>query len=307
MADAERDLIIAVTTYRRTDALAVLLPAIDRQAQEFTDRDVRRIVVDNDPDQSAADVAAHAGWEYAAEERAGIGAARHRALAAGAGRDLVVMLDDDLTPEEGWLRALVSTWSALRPTAVMGLVRYHWPEGTDPWLSEGGFFRRQEHPTGTRLPSLATGNVLIDAADAARRGVQFDADRGLAGGEDTQFGAALVAAGGTIVACAESVAHEEIPAHRATRDFVRRRAISHGESRSRMRLEPLQGARLAVTRAVLLAGGALRWAAFSAANALAHLRRDVPSQARFRRRAWFALGRIRGATGRFGAEYARTS
>lgn len=303
----ERTIVVVVTTYRRAGALVALLPAVAAQAAALTDHTVRTVVVDNDPDESARSVTADAGWEYVAEPHAGIGAARHRALAAGEGRDLVVMLDDDLTPEPGWLDALVAAWMEYRPSVVMGYVRYVWPEGTDPWIAAGGFLRRTRYPTGTTLDSLATGSVLIDSADAARRGVQFDPALDLAGGEDTKFGAQLLAAGGTIIASGDAVAREEIPRERATVAFVKRRAISHGESRSRVSLEPVHGARLVVKRGVLLAGGAARWAVFFAAHVITRARGDVARDAQFRRRAWFAIGRMRGAVGRFGSEYARHS
>jgi len=208
-------------------------------------------------------------------------------------------------PEPGWLAGLVAAWAAHRPTAVMGYVRYVWPEGTDPWIAGGGFVRRNLVPTGERLSALATGNVLIDAAQVRALGVRFDVSLGLSGGSDVQFGRDLIASGGTIVASAESVARDDITASRTTREFVRRRTICQGQVRARLLTRDDSSAARLAKRAGFLVGGLVRLPAFAAGETLARLKGDVPASATYRRRLWFAQGRILGAVGRDEYEYAR--
>src|SRR5690606_23607580 len=131
-------------------------------------------------------------------------------------------LDDDVVPQEGWLPTLLGAWQRYGADAVMGYVNYVWPPEASEWIVAGGFMRRDAHPTGTPLPTLATGNALVDMATVHRLGLHFDRSLGLSGGEDSLFGEQLVAAGGTIVACLESVCVDDVPVARTTREFVKR-------------------------------------------------------------------------------------
>jgi succinoglycan biosynthesis protein ExoM len=296
--------LVAVPTYRRGALLPALVEAIRNDARAALSA-TRLLIVDNDPAQSARPVAIALDAAYLAEPVPGIAAARQAALDAAEADELVVMIDDDLVPEPGWLAGLVDAWRAHRPAAVMGFVRYVWPEGTDPWIAAGGFMRRTRFPTGTRLSALSTGNVLIDAAQVRALGIRFDVGLGLSGGSDLEFGRALLAAGGTIVASAESVARDDIAPERTTAAFVHRRAICQGQVRARlMSRDPLPAARLA-KRAGHLVGGLVRVPAFAAGEAIARLRGDVPASAVYRRRRWFAQGRVLGALGHVRHEYAR--
>lgn len=293
---------MAVPTFRRAE----LLPALLRRVREQTDRLdglARVLVIDNDPERSAARAAT--GAEYVHEPRPGIAHVRQRALALSRDDELLVMIDDDVEPEEGWLDALISTWRAHRPAIVMGYVRYVWPPDADPWLAAGGFLRRTSHPTGTRLPDLATGNVLIDVARVRALGVDFDVSLGLAGGEDTHFGRAVVAAGGSIVACQESVVRDDVATDRVNVEFVRRRTIAHGEGRTHLELGGRSGATRSAARCGAVVLGLTRLIVFTAMSVLGKLSGRLDLDAVGRRRAWFALGRIRGALGVRRAEYAR--
>jgi len=298
------DVLIAVPTFRRAELLPALIDGIRADARQV-DAATRILVVDNDPQQSAAATAASLGVEYLAEATPGIAATRQAALDAAAPGELVVMIDDDLVPEPGWLAGLVDVWLEHRPAAVMGFVRYVWPEGTDPWVAAGGFMRRTRIPNGERLPGLKTGNVLIDADRVRALDVRFDVSLGLSGGSDVQFGRDLIAAGGTIVASADSVARDDIEASRTTIAFVRRRAICQGQVRARLytRADSPRG-RLA-KRAGFLVGGLVRVPAFAAGEAVSLLRGDLAGRATYRRRLWFAQGRILGALGLDEFEYAR--
>lgn len=299
-------ILIAVATYGRTDLLPELVAAIRHDAATAAATS-RVLLVDNNPDQSARSTATSMGVEYLAEPTPGIAAARQAALDAADPSDLLVMLDDDLIPEPGWLSGLLEAWSSSRATAVMGYVRYVWPDGTDPWIAAGGFMRRTHHPTGTVLSGLSTGNVLLDVAQVRALGIRFDTSLGLGGGSDLQFGRDLLAAGGTIVASAESIARDDIAVARTTRAFVRRRSIAQGQTRVRLLARDPNAARAVGKRAIHLLGGLARLVVFAPAERWARARRDVAASATFQRRLWFAQGRVLGAIGRITPEYARSA
>ncbi|WP_405218073.1 glycosyltransferase family 2 protein [Agrococcus sp. Ld7] len=301
---ARARVMIAIPTFQREELLQPLLCAIQEDAADV-DAERRILIVDNDPEESARAVAATLDAGYLAEPTPGIAAARQAALDSAAPNELVVMIDDDLLPEPGWLAGLVDAWQTYRPAAVMGFVRYVWREGTDPWIAAGGFMRRTRFPTGTELSALATGNVLIDSAQTRALGVRFDVGLGLSGGSDLEFGRVLLKAGGRIVASAESVARDDIVSRRTTLAFVRRRAICQGQVRARlMSRDELAAARIA-KRAGHLVGGLLRVPSFVAGEWLARLRHDLPAGAVYRRRRWFAQGRVLGALGVMTPEYKR--
>lgn len=301
---ADRGLLIAIPTYRRAALLPPLIDAIRTEAEGVR---ARILVVDNDPEASARETAASAGVEYLGEPTPGIAAVRQAALDAASDDELTVMIDDDVFPEPGWLQGLVTVWRDTGAAVVMGFVRYVWPEGTDPWIAAGGFMRRTRFPNGKRLDSLATGNVLIDTRQVRALGVRFDLSLGLVGGEDNVFGRTVVSRGGVIVASADSVVRDDIAVERTTREFVRRRAISHGQAR--VRLLTREGSPLLrpLLHAVHLVGGAVRWLAFCAGRTASTLRGDVAAHAVFQRRMWFAQGRMLAAIGIVTPEYARTS
>jgi glycosyltransferase involved in cell wall biosynthesis len=312
VADSERRplLTVAVLTYLRPELLEGLLPVVRDRAREVTDIDVEILVVDNDPAGSAGPVArrlSSGDLRYVNETTPGIAAARKRALAETVGSDLVLFLDDDVVPSPGWLPPLVRLWRQTGATAVLGHVDYVFDPGADPWVVQGGFFRRTTHPTGTIMPTAATGNLLLDRAQVARLGVDFDPRLGMSGGEDTLFSFQLADAGGTIVYCRESVVVGALPLARTDRVAARTRARAHGGIAVRVRLARAHGRRARVLvrcRAVL--GGAARAVAGSAQIAVGLLTSDVRRRARGSRLRARGLGMAGAGLGRHIEEYVRT-
>src|SRR5829696_2372932 len=97
--------VVAVLTYRRVELLSGLLADLVAQAATITPA-ATVLVVDNDPEGSAADVVlgwAERGVRYVHEPRPGISAARNRALTEAADADALVFFDDDEHPCPGWL------------------------------------------------------------------------------------------------------------------------------------------------------------------------------------------------------------
>ena len=274
--------VVAVLTYRRTDWLPALLHELAAQAGTVVPR-AEVVVVDNDPEASAADVVgvwAGRGVRYVHEPRPGISAARNRALAEADGADLLAFVDDDEMPSPGWLAALVSAWSAWGCAAVAGPVPAQFLAPADAWVSGSGVFDRRRLPTGTAVAGAGAGNLLLDLRQVRALGLAFDERFGLTGGEDTLFTHDLVHRGGEIRWCDEAEAIEFVPPDRLTRDWVLRRSFRAGSSWSRAEVQ-LAGGPLGRwrTRLSVLAKAAVRMPLSLLGIAGAVARRDIAARA----------------------------
>lgn len=302
--DATPHVLVAVTTYRRAHLLDPLLREIRAQC-DASPHDARLLVVDNDAARSAEAHARHHGVDYLCVRTPGIAAARQGALDAADDGDLLVMIDDDVTPQQHWLDELVAVWQETHATAVMGHVHYVWPPTCDPWLVDTGYMRRTRHPRGHTLDHLATTNVLLDVHAVRTLGVGFDLSLGTGGSEDTTFGRDVIAAGGTIVAASDSVVRDDVPAQRATREFAYTRTVAHGQALTHLLITQAPP-RLRRVRAVHeLAGGVIRLMVFTLGALVVAVGGDRRGNAVLTRRSWFARGRILGALGHRESVYAR--
>lgn len=253
---------IVILTYRRVYELTALLPVVGRLALDAVGTSYEILVIDNDPDASAQEtVRALEGYRarYVHEPIPGIAAARKRGLAESCSGEVIVYLDDDLVPESGWLPPLLRLWEQTRASAILGHVEYRLVGQIDPLIASGDFYRRRTYATGTRLATAASGNLLLDIEQVRSLGVDFTTELGLSGGEDTLFCSQLVAAGGRIVYCAESVVVGELGPDRANRvDTVTRlRAHAGILVRNRLIMAPSRSAR-GVIRTRAVSGGAIR-------------------------------------------------
>ncbi len=127
---------VAICTANRHDRLAEtlgeLLPIVDPCRADV-------IVVDNGstdatPELLASVVAAHPGKVRAVrEERAGLSAARNRAVRE-AGGDILLFLDDDALPGPGWIEAYVAAFRDPRVAAAGGPVEPIFDGALPGWL-----------------------------------------------------------------------------------------------------------------------------------------------------------------------------
>ncbi|WP_258567052.1 glycosyltransferase family 2 protein [Microbacterium sp. Se5.02b] len=236
---------IGVPTYRRPELLDALLKTLPARIAECADLGVEIdvLVVDNDPEGSARDVAARAGIpvRYVIEQTAGIAAARNRLLDECADRDLIAFIDDDEIPRETWLSSLLTVWREHGADAVMGRVISVFDDDVDPWLLASGTFRRPPRQTGTVLQVAAAGNLLLDLRAIRRRGLRFDESLGLGGGEDTLFSRQLAHQGGLIVWCNESETEDLVVAARLSRGWAAQRAFSSANAGTRIQLQLTEG------------------------------------------------------------------
>lgn len=233
--DAAATIIIGVATFRRPSQLRELLPDLIKQA---ADLDARVVVVDNDPGGSARDVVtALERVKYVHEPRPGLAAVRNRLLREAGDADLLVFIDDDERPTEGWLAALVGVWRRTGCTAVSGPVRSIFQHPPAQLVSATGVFDRVRRPTGTLLRGSATNNLLLDLHWLRAHGIAFDPEFGESGGEDTMLTHSIVAAGGTIVWCDEAEVIEAVPAERTRLGWVMRRLVRTSNSWARVEIK----------------------------------------------------------------------
>jgi succinoglycan biosynthesis protein ExoM len=302
---------VAVPTFHRADQLRALLPLVLEQTRELTAggryaADV--LVVDNDPERSAAGVVAALGTpdvRYVCEPTPGIAAVRNRALDEAEG-SLLVYIDDDERPEPRWLAEIVGTWAATGATAVAGRARVEHAPDLDPWIVAGGFFDRRSIPTGTPIEVAATYNLLLDVPRVRASGVRFDTSLGLTSGEDTLFTRSLSRAGEPMVFCNESVVVDPVPAVRQTRSWVLVRQWSHGTATvaGELRLTTGRLGRLLV-RVRCGVGGVLRAGAGGARWGCGVLTGSLHHQARGLRLLYRGVGMACGACGVTYAAYGR--
>ena len=323
-----RLLTIAVLTFRRPRDLDAVLPLLVEQARSVRGLGVeaRVLVVDNDASGSgrgrveaaaalaAADPGDGAGpvtVDYVVEATPGIASARNRALAESGDGDVLVFIDDDERPSDGWLGALVSLQAETGAAAVVGPVRSEYEVEPEPFIVEGRFFVRRRLATGTPVDVAATNNLLLDLVEVRRQGLAFDVALGQLGGEDTLFTRSLVAGGGTILWCAEAVVTDVVPAHRVTRRWVVQRAYSSGNgwsltsvmlsARGASRLSTRL--RLSAKGGVRVVGGLGRYAVGTVTRPLG--RRALGQRARGIRTMARGAGMVAGAWGAGYREYGR--
>ena len=333
-------LTIAMLTYRRNDYLAQVIPELLAQADDVCDAQTTAsvLIVDNDPQAGAravveaaraalggeqpeaaesagaadSDAVAMSRLVYVHEPEPGIVAGRNRALSQAHGSDALVFIDDDEIPSPGWLKALVSTWSAQGCAAVTGPTPPTFEVAPSAWVVASGAFDSWEATDGAQVRSADTGNLLLDMAVVEGLGLRFDPRYGLTGGEDSLFTRQLTRAGGVIRFAAGAVVTKRVPAARARRTWVLERSLRSGSSWARVRIDtaaPDGGAsgRLARLRLRLGYGAkGLAKAGIDGARAgVARICGDVPAQARYEVSSRGGLGMVVGALGVQVREYGR--
>ena len=219
---------VCVATCRRPEGLARLLESLLR----LDDPGVRweLVVVDNDPDGSAAPVLARyqdrLPLRSLAEPRRNIAHARNRALEVAAGRWLA-FVDDDEEVQPGWLS---THWRHARRGNADGWFGPVVPvleRNATPWLGPR-FYDRPRHATGTAIGvgSVRTGNAMVRAALFGDR--RFDPSLGLLGGSDSELFGRMLRSGARFAWCDEAIVHEHIPPTRNRLRWLSQRAFRGG-------------------------------------------------------------------------------
>ena len=308
-----RDLVVVIPTFHRPDRLAHALTAVQQQvdAENGLPDAVMHcsiLVIDNDPARSGEQVARDHHVKYAVEPRPGIAAVRNRALeeCTRAGAAALLFLDDDETPDSGWLHAMIGMYTATRPTAVAGRVVTRLPDGVERWISVGDAFERPTRIHGQLMSEAATNNLLLDLDGVRRLGLSFDERFGLTGGSDSMFTLQLTRRGGTIRWAEDAVVIEQEDPARLTRSWLLMRVFRFGNTSARVRiaLAPTVACRL-VQRVLALGrgaartlGGSVRWAVGVVSRSARHRTHGLRTVSR-------GLGMMAGSVGYAHDEYGR--
>lgn len=298
---------VAILTFHRPEQVCETVRLVHDQAvaaSPWCEVDV--LVVDNDPAASgkeAIESLGLAGVRCVVEPVPGISAGRNRALdeVSAAGRDLLLFIDDDGTPESGWLVRMLERWRETGAAAVAGWVDTRYPTRPSPWIVAGGFFERSRFPDGSERPAAACGNLLLDLHQLGT--LRFSTALGLSGGEDTLLTRTLVAWGGRIVFARDAIVVDHVATERVTRRWVLARQLSHGNTSGLLDLHFGTGP---LTRARVLAGGAGRVAVGLTRAGWGALRRDLRADARGWRLAARGVGMTLAGLGLSWNEYARS-
>jgi succinoglycan biosynthesis protein ExoM len=157
-----------------------------------------------------------------------IALARNRALSA-ATSDHIVFVDDDEYVAEDWLENLIHTAETEKADVVFGPVIAVYPSNTPNWILRGGFFDRPRHPTGTQMPTGASGNTLIKSSSLGLLDSHFDSSYGLTGGEDAEFFSRLYKQGARMVWCDNALAYEHVPCDRMRISWLLGRSFRGGQ------------------------------------------------------------------------------
>jgi glycosyltransferase involved in cell wall biosynthesis len=228
---------LCVVSYRRPRGLRRLLGALQELELPEPAPQLRVVVVDNDPEQSARAVCHEAEtWlrfplDFRWEKRRGIPQARNAALAAALGRsDFVAFIDDDETPDPGWLAELLRVQAVYGAEAVTGPCLPIFEEPAPGWVLAGELFERPRRETGSRVGTAATHNALIATPALSSMARLFDERMALCGGSDDEFFRRFVAAGHRIVWADAALVQEWVPASRLKLGWILRRAFRVGSS-----------------------------------------------------------------------------
>lgn len=299
---------VCVITYRRPHGLQRLLGGIAQQRLPEPPPELRVVVVDNDPEASARAVCDEAReWlphplEYLVEKRRGIPQARNAALALAMGAaEFVAFIDDDEVPEPQWLAELLRVQRDRNADAVGGPVVPVFDVPPPAWIERGGFFERERHTTGARVPCAYTNNVLVSTQALASLDRLFDERMALTGSSDTELFERLARCGHRIVWSDLAQVREWVPPSRAKLSWLLQRSFRIGTASVIIdrvcREEPRRAWRMLAHAGWCVAKGALQLPLL-AVGALARAAHGA-------RLAAFGVGRIAGLAGYRYEEYRR--
>ncbi|ALJ21650.1 family 2 glycosyl transferase [Microbacterium sp. No. 7] len=238
--DLTVSVVVAAYTERRKDVLARAAAAAVAQLRPG---DEVVVVVDNNAALAAWARTALPGVRVVESEAAGgLSGARNTGIRRSHG-GILVFLDDDAVPEDGWLDALRRRFEAHEVVGVGGAVRADWLAARPAWFPDEfgwvvGCDYRGLPSGGDRIRNPIGANMALRRSALERAG---DFAEGLgrvgtlpAGCEETELGIRLARAvpGGVIVRDATAIVHHEVPPARGTVGYFVRRCWHEGRSKA---------------------------------------------------------------------------
>lgn len=226
---------ICICTYKRPHLLSDLCHQIDQQVTDKMSTEI--IVIDNDPVHSAKEVllslqsSLSTPFIFAHEPVANIAAARNKAIGIAHGT-WILCIDDDETPDEHWISAMLNAQQQYQADAVFAPVIPRYLPSTPQWIIQGHFFDRPRYPTGTEISvnDARTGNLLINKSLLDNIKGPFDTRFGRTGAEDTMLFRILKQQGARFIWCDEASVHEIVPDQRANLTWLLKRSYRLGQT-----------------------------------------------------------------------------
>lgn len=232
---------IAIPTFRRPDTLATLLDHITKLSVP-AGCDLRVVVADNDPDESARAIvrSREASYPlsltYVSDSRDGISGARNACLRAAPDAELLAFIDDDELPSAHWLEALLhASWRSNYAAIVTGPVLPRFSDVAPKWYVEGGFFDRPRRPSGTKVRAFGGGNCMLPLVVRQAVG-DFAPAFGTTGAEDTEYAFRARKLGVPIVWADDAICFELVPDTRLNESYLLKRSrwAAAGTQRARL-------------------------------------------------------------------------
>ena len=233
---------VIVCTYNRSQSLRETLGHL--RAQETSGFDTEIVVVDNHSrDDTRAVVESLAPsfggrLRYVYEARQGKPYALNTGVEAARGR-LLAFTDDDVHPDQRWLRRLASAFEGFGADCVYGKVLPLWLGERPAWLSTYFLLRLGLLDYGDE-PFLASSaqhlfigaNVALTREALIRMG-PFNVNLGnqgrrMGGEEDTDLFERLLAAGARIAYAPDAVVYHNVPPERLRLGYFRKWHFDHG-------------------------------------------------------------------------------
>ena len=233
---------IAIPTYNRSRWLRETLASLDTHLRPFPEVEV--LVIDNNSPDATREAAApflpgHPTWRYLLETRQGANHARNRAVEEARG-EILVLLDDDVLLQPGWLEALFAPWrqpGSEKIGAVGGEVVPVYPEGCPRWLEKWATPLRLRPDPGPLLPHQMpmSANLAFRRAAFAEFGL-FRTDLGRKGknvfsGDESELLKRFHRGGSEVWFAPDAVAHHQFPLARLNLRYTCRHSFDSARSR----------------------------------------------------------------------------
>jgi len=192
------------------------------------------LVVDNDKEASAYDVASEFEAIYFVEEQRGIANARNRVLkeAVNLGASHIAMFDDDGLLDENWLINHIEFYKNNVVNVVSGPQYVHFDKKYPKYITENNIFKTgTTKKNGQILKSCATNNVFMQLDIVKEHIILFNAEKYIfMGGEDGDFFSRITDAGFVLKFNKNSIVKELIEDNRANIDWILNRYYYNGYS-----------------------------------------------------------------------------
>ena len=146
--------------------------------------------------------------------------------------DLLLFIDDDEYPDSVWISALVDQHNRSQSAVVAGPIVPVFPPDTPAWIQCIDIHNIGTLKTGDVVPHVATGNCLIDLP--AIKGLRFEPEFGVSGGEDTFFFEELGSSGQQIVWREDARVQEDITPDRCNAKYMIYRFMKQGHNFKRV-------------------------------------------------------------------------